>query len=421
MAQSGFYGWKLLAAFWVVMFIIIGFPAYGSPVLNAVMLGDLQLDRKTVGSVYSIYMLMAGLPGPLVALSVNRFGSRTTLLAGCALVVVGALFMALVTRSGAQAIFGAGVLVGTGVVTGSAIASQACLARWFVRRRALVISILYSGGAIGGLIAPPLLNRLVGAAGGNWRAGWWLIAALAAGVAVLVALVARASPADLGQHPDGEAPDGQAGATPHAPLAWVSRREWLPREALGTVSFWVLLLSFTGGSAGYTLFLGQGILHLKDLGHSAAAGAMAVSILSASGLIAKLILALLGHRIDPRYLWGIFTLVFGLGLVLVVDARSTALLVAFAACIGIGFGGGMVCMMTVLSNYYGVPAFATLSGVAIALNTTLSATTPFIAGWMYDRGLGYASSFYATAAWCFLAGVVLLTMRRPDRDERAAG
>lgn len=421
MAQSGFYGWKLLAAFWVVMFIIIGFPAYGSPVLNAVMLGDLQLDRKTVGSVYSIYMLMAGLPGPLVALSVNRFGSRTTLLAGCALVVVGALFMALVTRSGAQAIFGAGVLVGTGVVTGSAIASQACLARWFVRRRALVISILYSGGAIGGLIAPPLLNRLVGAAGGNWRAGWWLIAALAAGVAVLVALVARASPADLGQHPDGEAPDGQAGATPHAPLAWVSRREWLPREALGTVSFWVLLLSFTGGSAGYTLFLGQGILHLKDLGHSAAAGAMAVSILSASGLIAKVILALVGHRIDPRYLWGIFTLVFGLGLVLVVDARSTALLVAFATCIGIGFGGGMVCMMTVLSNYYGVPAFATLSGVAIALNTTLSATTPFIAGWMYDRGLGYASSFYATAAWCFLAGVVLLTMRRPDRDERAAG
>ena len=421
MAKTGFYGWKLLAAFWVVMFIIIGFPAYGSPVLNAVMLGDLQLDRKTVGSVYSIYMLMAGLPGPLVALSVNRFGSRATLLAGCALVVVGALFMALVTRSGAQAIFGAGVLVGTGVVTGSAIASQACLARWFVRRRALVISILYSGGAIGGLVAPPLLNRLVGAAGGNWRAGWWLIAALAAGVAVLVALVARASPADLGQHPDGEAPDGQAGATQHAPLAWVSRREWLPREALGTASFWVLLLSFTGGSAGYTLFLGQGILHLKDLGHSAAAGAMAVSILSASGLIAKVILALVGHRIDPRYLWGVFTLVFGLGLVLVVDARSTALLVTFATCIGIGFGGGMVCMMTVLSNYYGVPAFATLSGVAIALNTTLSATTPFIAGWMYDRGLGYASSFYATAAWCFLAGIVLLTMRRPDRDERAAG
>ncbi|MCC7464360.1 MAG: MFS transporter [Gammaproteobacteria bacterium] len=421
MGQAGFYGWKLLATLWVVMFIIIGFPAYGSPVINAVMAGALHLDRKTVGSVYSIYMLMAGLPGPLVAVSINRFGARRTLLAGAALVIGGALFMALVARTGPQAILGAGVLVGTGVVTGSAIGSQACLARWFVRRRALVIAILYSGGAIGGLVAAPLLNRVIAAAGGDWRAGWWLIAALAVLTALLVAFIVRERPADIGLHPDGEAPDGAGSAARRPPIAWVTRREWLPGAALGSVSFWVLLLSFTGGSAGYTLFLGQGILHLQDLGHTRDAGALAVGILSASGLIAKVILAVVGDRFDPRYLWGIFTLVFGLGLVLVVDARSMAMVVMFAICIGIGFGGGMVCMMTVLSNYYGVPAFATLSGVAIALNTTLSATTPFIAGWMYDRGLGYASSFYATAVWCFLAGVVLLTMRRPGRDEHAAG
>jgi MFS family permease len=421
MSASGFYGWKLLATFWVVMFIIIGFPAYGSPVINAVMLTDLHLDRRTVGSVYSIYMLMAGLPGPLVALSVNRFGVRTTLLAGGMLVIAGALLMALVTHTGAQAILGAGVLVGTGVVTGSAIGSQACLARWFVRRRALVLSILYSGGAIGGLVAAPLLNRVIGAAGGNWRAGWWLIAVLAALVAVLVGFVVRERPADIGQFPDGEAPGSDADAHRRRPPAWVTASEWRPRAALGTWSYWVLLLSFTGGSAGYTLFLGQGILHLQDLGHTREAGAMAVGILSAAGLIAKLIIAVVGDRLDPRYLWGVFTLIFGLGLVLVVDARSTAMLVTFAICIGIGFGGGMVCMMAVLSNYYGVPAFATLSGVAIALNTTLSATTPFVAGWLYDRGLGYASSFYATAAWCFIAGLVLLLMRRPSTDERAAG
>jgi len=420
MGQTGFYGWKLLAALWVVMFIIIGFPAYGSPVINAAMLGALHLDRKTVGSVYSTYMLMSGLPGPLVALSVRRYGVRITLLTGSALVIAGALFMSLVTRTGAQAIVGAGVLVGTGVVTGAAIGSQACLARWFVRRRALVLSILYSGGAIGGLAAPWVLVRLIRATGGNWRAGWWLVAALASGVALLVALVVREHPADLGQHPDGAAPEGGGGAARRRPLAWVSTTEWQSREALGTWSFWVLLLSFTGGSAGYTLFLGQGLLHLKDLGHSSEQAALAVVILAGSGLIAKAILAVVGDRFDPRYLWGIFTLVFGLGLVLVVDARTMALLVAFAVCIGIGFGGGMVCMMTVLSNYYGVPAFATLSGVAIALNTTLSATTPIIAGWMYDRGLGYAASFYFTAAWCFVAGLMLLLMRRPSPDARPA-
>ena len=146
-----------------------------------------------------------------------------------------------------------------------------------------------------------------------------------------------------------------------------------------------------------------------------------VGILSISSLLAKLLIAALGDRLDPRYLWGIFTLVFGVGLVIVVDARSPLLVFMFSACIGIGFGGSLVCMMAVLSNYYGVKAFAGLSGLAIALNTSLSAIAPIVAGRLYDQGFGYAGSFYATAAWCLAGGLVLLLMRRPSRDEHAAG
>lgn len=420
MTTPGFYGWKLLAVFWAVMFINLGFPAYGSSVINAAMLVDLHLDRQTLGWVFSTYMIMSGLPGPLVALSINHYGVRTTLIIGSVLVIAGALFMALVAHNGLQAALGSGLLVGTGVATGAALASQAGLARWFVRRRALVLSVLYSAGGIGGFVAAPLLNRVITAAGGNWRAGWWLIAALSTIAAVTAALFVRERPADLGQHPDGEAPDGAAGARQRPRPAWVSAASWSQRDVMLTWPYWVMLLSFVGGSAGYTLFLAHGIVHLQDLGHTREAGAWAVGILSISSLLAKLIIAAIGDRFDPRYLWGIFTLVFGLGLVIVVDARSTLSVLVFAACLGIGFGGGLVCMMAVLSNYYGVPAFASLSGVAVALNTTLSSTAPFIAGWLFDRGFGYKSSFYATAVWCFVAGVVLLLMRRPVRGERAA-
>ena len=81
---------------------------------------------------------------------------------------------------------------------------------------------------------------------------------------------------------------------------------------------------------------------------------------------------LFGDRIDPRYLWAVFMVFFGAGLVLIVDARTPLLVNAFATCLGIGFGGGVVCLMTVLGNYYGLKAFALLSGIAIAINTTLS-------------------------------------------------
>ena len=65
---------------------------------------------------------------------------------------------------------------------------------------------------------------------------------------------------------------------------------------------------------------------------------------------------------------------------IIVDARTTFAVNAFATCLGIGFGGGVVCLMTVLGNYFGLKAFALLSGIAIAINTTLSALAPYIAG-----------------------------------------
>ncbi len=49
MRAGRFYGWSLLATCWFVSFINLGFPMAGSTVLNAVMLADLHLDRRTLG------------------------------------------------------------------------------------------------------------------------------------------------------------------------------------------------------------------------------------------------------------------------------------------------------------------------------------------------------------------------------------
>src|SRR5688500_2254248 len=178
MPTNAFYGWRLLGVFWIVTFINLAFPAYGSSVLNAAMAADLGLDRRTLGLLFSGYMVMSGLPGPVVAMSVNRLGVRFTLVIGSIMLVLGALLMAFIVRNGIVAGLVFGLLIGSGVATGAALASQSGLARWFVRRRALVIAILYSAGGIGGFVAAPLLNHVIAMADGDWRAGWLLIAAL---------------------------------------------------------------------------------------------------------------------------------------------------------------------------------------------------------------------------------------------------
>lgn len=413
MAKHRFYGWTMLAALWGVMFLNLGFPAYGPAVINAAMAKAVGLHRETLGDMFSVYMVMSGLPGPLVALSVNRLGVRLTLVLGSAFIVVGALLMATVVTSGVGAMLCFGLLVGTGVATGAALASQAGLARWFVRRRSLALSVLYSAGAIGGFVAAPLLNHLIQMSG-TWRAGWWLLAALSTVAACVALAFVRERPEDMGEVADGFGPtpaDGRPVADTRPPF--VTRRDWSFRDAVRNPTYWVLLISLIGTSGGYTLFLAHGVVHLQDLGHSASVGAWAVGVMTVTGLIGKVILATLGDRLDPRYIFALFMAVFAAGLLVIVNAHALWQVFLFATCLGVGFGGGLVTFMSVLSNYYGTRAFASLAGLAVAINTTASAIAPKVAGHLFDQGVGYGATFYFLAAWGFVSAVVLIFTRRP--------
>ena len=416
MSKPRFYGWKLLAACWFIMFLNLGIPVYGASGLNALMAPSLHLDRGALGLLFSAYMVMSGLPGPLVAISVNRMGVRRTLMLGSLLLIAGALLMGTVVNSFTFALIAFGLFVGAGVATGAALATQAGLARWFVRRRGMVLSILYSSGAVGGFVSGRLLDRVVSLAGGNWRAGWWVIAALSGIACVLAAVFVRESPADLGQQPDGDSTTAT-----DAPLAAARRalfrtgENWSYREALGSPAYWIMVCALLGVSCGYTLYLAHGFVHLRDLGHTPSEAWEAISLVAVSGLAAKLVIALCGDRIDPRYLWALFQISFGIGLMVVVNARGHASVLVFAGCLGVGFGGGLVCLMATLSNYFGTRAFASLAGLAVAINTTLSAVTPYIAGWRHDAGYGYGGSFYFLAFWCLIGGLMLMVLRMPSR------
>ena len=420
MAAQAFYGWRLLGAFWLIAVINLAFPAYGSAVLNAAMATELGFDRQALGTMVAVYLAMSGLPGPLVAASVNRLGVRWTLVIGSAFVFAGSVMLATIVNSVVLAVVAFGLVVGIGVATGAIIAAQAGVARWFVRRRALALSILYSAGGIGGFIAPPILSSIATTAPGQWRLGWWLVAVLSVIAALIAIATVRERPADLGQAPDGARADETSraaggGATAARVPAFVTSTEWTYREALRGPYFWTMIIPFIGVSAGFALFLGHGIVHLQDLGHSMQVGAWAVGTLTISGLFAKAIIAVLGDRVDPRYLWAIFCAAFGVGMLILINAHAAASVSAAAVFMGLGFGGGIVAMMATLSNYYGTRIFASLSGLSIAINTGICSLAPIIAGRMYDQGLGYTAAFCVIAAWCIAGGVMLALMKRPQR------
>jgi len=413
--MSRFYGWKLLAAFWVILFINLAFPAYGSSVINAYMVNDLSLDRRTLGLMVSVYMMMSGLPGPFVAMYVNRFGVRQTLMVGSGILMLGALGMATFVNTGTEAVIVFGFIVGLGVMSGGALAAQTGTAFWFVRRRALAISLILSAGGIGGFIAARTLNRLIVAFDGNWRAGWWLIASMALISVIVAALFVKEKPQDLGQLPDGGAFDGDKAAHKKSTRVHITDEEWTFGEVLRSPVLWLLLFCSLGMSGGFTQAMAHAVVHLQDLGNTTDIAAKSFSILVVSTLIGKLMLGIFGDRIDPRYLWAIAVGVFGIGLLVLIDATTTTKLYIYAICIGAGFGGGLVCMMTVMSNYFGSKAYASVIGITLAVQTTIGASASFIAGDLYERQGSYTIAFIGTAILCFAGSLLLIVIRPPKR------
>ena len=285
---SGFYGWKLLAVFWLIIFTNFAFPLYGASVINAYMAADLHMDRAALGAAYGLFQWMVGLPAPLVAICINKKGVRFTMLAGCVTVAAGALLMAFAVHNVWQVYLVFGVIVGLGALSGGILGAQAGIGRWFVKSKARAITLVHTGGTFGGFVAAPVLNHVIAKFGGNWRAGWILIAGLSFAASILAFFFIKENPADLGQFPDGasgaEAPTASPQARTAASGAYKTTDSWTFGEVFRTPAIWMFLIAILGFSTGYPLFLAHGVVHLRDLGYTAGEAAFSVSVMLLASL-----------------------------------------------------------------------------------------------------------------------------------------
>ncbi len=416
MAAAAFYGWKLLAVFWVTVSVVLGFPAYGMGIMNTFMATQMGFDRTVLGLLFTVFMVMSGLPAPLFAVLVNRKGVRFTMITAGLLMLAGSLAMATLVSTVWGAVIAASGIVGLSVAGGAGVSTQTGVMRWFVRRRALAMSIVVSAGGFGGFVAPPLINRMIESAGGDWRVGWWVFVVAAVISTTIAALFVRESPADLGQHPDGIAPEAAGAGPAQKPRnVYLTTEEWTSQEALRSNTFWVLLLCMCGMSLGYTWLLSHGFIHLQDLGHTRAAAAAAGGAFAIFTLAGKFTVGGFGDRIDPKHLFSVALAVFGVGLFVVMNARTTTLLYVYAVLLGVGWGGALTCLMTLLGNYFGTKAYAGVVGVTIAVQTTVSAIAPSIAGFLFEQYGTYAPTVYTIAVLCFMGSLVLLFAKPPVR------
>jgi MFS family permease len=416
-AKNEFFGWKLLWILWAVIFLNFAFPTFGMSVVNTDMAHAMHLNHKELGLAYSAFSLMAGLPAPLAALSINKFGIRFTMVIGALSMALGALLMVFAAHTALEAILILALPVGFGAVMCGTLAPQVAMARWFHRKRALAIATVLSASGTGGCIAVPLLNHVIAASGGNWRAAWVCMGSGSVAAALVAALFVKESPEQMGQLPDGDvaAVSASAAAVEVKPRSSVFKttEDWTLAEVLRTPSVWMLVSAYLGFFAGFFIFIAHGIANLEGLGHSPAASARSLALVLFSALLGQFTIAALGDRIEMRFLFAVAVCFFGVGIWLAARAVSPASLYFYPVVMGSGFGASFTCMMTILGNYYGPKAYPLVLGVTMPFGTIVGAIGPVVAGYFSDKYGSYVYPFSGIAVMCVATGVLLIFAKPP--------
>ena len=160
-----------------------------------------------------------------------------------------------------------------GVVTSAAtmmvgqLAVQSTLGSWFVERRGVAMTRMMVIGASSSFIAPPAVNAIMGATGGGWRSGWYLIAALVALAIPVAFFLVKNHPSDIGEIPDGTSGAKVAAKKCDYRFVVYKNKESVPfKQVVRTPTFWLISLAATSGFAAYTLSTSQGVLHFTSLG-----------------------------------------------------------------------------------------------------------------------------------------------------------
>ncbi|HEY1542331.1 MAG TPA: MFS transporter [Xanthobacteraceae bacterium] len=209
----GFYGWRVVAAAFVLAMFGWGLGFYGPPVYLQAVRATRGWPLALISTAVTVHFLVgAAMVANLPALY-RRFGLASVTRMGVLLLAVGVTGWAIATSP--WQLFVATIFSGAGWAATGAAAINAIVSPWFVRARPAALSMAYNGASIGGVVFSPLWVVAIGLFG-------FPMAAAAIGLVVVLTVYALAgslfsrTPDAMGLAPDGDAAQASAAVvTPH--------------------------------------------------------------------------------------------------------------------------------------------------------------------------------------------------------------
>ncbi len=404
------YGWVMVG---LALLVAVG-SAGALGVLGALLLPvqrEYGWDTGTIAGALALRLLLFGLMAPFAAALLNRYGIRRVVALALTLVVAGCGLSLGMTRSW-ELWLSWGVLTGVGTGMTALVLGATIANRWFVQRRGLVVGILTAGNATGQLAFLPLAAWL--AQNEGWRVALLPGLAACALSGVLMVMLGRDRPEELGLRPYGEAP-GTAAAPPAALPANPIRTAFaVLAEASATPTFWILFATFfVCGLSTNGLVQTHFIPLCRDFGMPEVEAATVLAMMGAFDFVGTIASGWLSDRYDSRRLLAWYYGLRGLSLLMLPYSDFTLYgLSLFAVFYGLDWIATVPPTVRLAGEAFGRERAPIVFGWVFTGHQLGAAVAAFGAGVSRDALGSYLPAFTLAGGACLVAALLVLAARR---------
>ncbi|MCB4862210.1 MFS transporter [Sphingobium sp. PNB] len=404
------YGWAVLAATFFTMLVVAG--AVGAPGVFIIPLQkEYGWSSADISGALAIRFLLFGGMGPFAAAFMNRFGVRRMMLISLSIIVGGLLLSMGMTRLWHLVMLW-GVVIGIGTGLTAMVLGATVATRWFAHRRGLVMGLLSASTATGQLAFLPLLAALTERFG--WRASVLLVCGAILLAAMVVLLLMRDRPADLGLPPYGESEVHPAPPQPASFSALLMSPLRILADAARVPSFWILFFSFyICGASTNGLVQTHFIALCGDYGLEAVGAASMLAMMGLFDFAGTLASGWLSDRFDNRWLLFCYYGLRGLSLLyLPFSDFSLYSLSVFAMFYGLDWVATVPPTVKLTAQRFGPERANVVFGWIFAGHQLGAASAALAGGLSRTVWQSYMPAFVAAGILCLIgAGLVLLINR----------
>lgn len=412
-----FYGWWVVLAAALVVFLTTGTFFYGFGTLIDPLEDEFGWSRALIGGAFSIALAAEGLTAPLAGYAVDRLGAPRLLVAG--VLLMGGSLVLLGQIQAVWQFYTTVVMVAIGMTLSGPVVCWVAIAHWFAKKRGRALALMSCVvGTCGVMVV--VLTALISLFG--WRNAVGIIGIAQIAICVPLALTVRHRPQDVGLLPDGERQAASQSLT-SATAASLNEGSTLGKgsedegltigQALRARPFWLLTCAWTLASLGTMAVVGHLVAFLQESADFSRATAAAVAMgIPFGSLAGRLAFGWLADYVAKRWLLAVAYCLQGGGILIFATIDSPWQAVLFLVVFSAGWGGSIPVGPALVAEYFGLRAFGAIQGLMWAVSAVGAFGGPVFAGVVYDMMDSYRPAFLLMTLTTMAAVPAILTIGR---------